>query len=102
WRTAEFEPEDPLGAPDQDPDNDGATNAQEFLTGTDPNDGSSTFRPQLTPGEENALTLAFELPVNRSFKIETSDNLGQWTPWDVPGNEGTPVPGGLIEFSVPT
>ncbi len=101
WRVSEFDPEDPAGAPDQDPDGDGSTNAQEFLAGTGPLDGSSAFRPQLTPGEENALTLSFELPVNRSFRIETSDNLGGWTPWDVPGNEGLPVPGGLIEFTVP-
>ncbi|RYD23255.1 MAG: hypothetical protein EOP88_04860 [Verrucomicrobiaceae bacterium] len=101
WRTGEFAPEDPAGAPDQDPDGDGSTNAQEFLAGTDPNDGASAFRPQLAPGEENALTLSFPLPVNRSFRIETSDNLGQWTPWDVPGNEGIPVPGGVIEFNVP-
>lgn len=101
WRAGKFEPEDPAGAPDQDPDGDGSTNAQEFLAGTGPLDGTSALRPQLKTNEENALTLGFTLPANRSFKIETSDNLGVWTPWDVPGNAGTPVSGGLIEFAVP-
>lgn len=102
WRVSEFEPDnDPAGAPDQDPDGDGVTNYQEFLAGTNPLNGASIFQPQLTAASGN-LTLNFSLPVNRSFHIETSDNLGQWTPWDVPGNQGTPVAGAPIQLDVPT
>jgi uncharacterized repeat protein (TIGR03806 family) len=102
WRADEFEPDnDPAGAADQDPDRDGSTNAQEFLAGTDPLDGSSAFRPQLAADAENLLTLGFTLPANRSFLIESSENLGAWTPWDVPGNAGLPTPGGAVEFAIP-
>lgn len=101
WRTENFEPDnDPSGAPDQDPDNDGMSNREEFLAGTDPLNSSSTFRPTLSG--QSPLALGFTLPANRSFLIETSDNLGQWTPWDVPGNAGIPVTGNPLEFTIPT
>jgi hypothetical protein len=42
--------------------------------------------------------------VNRSFRIETSTDLGQWTPWDIPGNQGLPVAAGEgdLTFQIPT
>ena len=99
WRAAEFEPDnDPSGEPGEDPDHDGLTNEQEFLAATDPHDGASAFRPQISG---DPLVLGFELPVNRSFRIDTSTDLGQWTPWDVPGNQGLPVAAGPIEFALP-
>jgi uncharacterized repeat protein (TIGR03806 family) len=101
WRIASFEPDDdPAGAPEMDADGDGAVNHQEYLAGTDPLSGSSRFKPTatVTGGE---LTLAFEVPVNRSYRIEISDNLAQWTPWDIPGNQGLPVSGGLIQITMP-
>ena len=100
WRNANFEPDsDPLGEPAADPDVDGDTNEEEFLAGTDPHSGTSTFRPaiSLVPPK-----LSFTLPVNRSFRIDTSSDLGQWTPWDVPQNQGLPVAGGLVEIAFPT
>ncbi len=103
WQASEFEPDnDPTGAADQDPDKDGISNAQEFLAGTDPLDAISAFRPRLTPNGGNSLSLGFTLPSNRSFLIETSTNLGQWTPWNVPGNAGLPTSGGVIQFTLPT
>jgi hypothetical protein len=99
WRIARFEPDaDPAGAPGEDPDGDGATNHDEFLAGTDPLDGASAFRPAIS-GEP--LKLGFTLPVNRSFRIDTSTTLGAWTPWDIPGNQGLPVAGGPLEFELP-
>ncbi len=86
------------GAPTEDPDGDGSDNQSEFLAGTLPLDGSSTFRPQLSG---SPLNLGFTLPANRSFLIETSATLGQWTPWDVPGNQGLPVAGDPISLPVP-
>ena len=99
WRISNFEPDnDPAGAPNQDPDGDGITNQDEFLAATDPRNGSSTLRPQISG---NPLKLRFPVPANRSFRVDTSTTLGQWTPWDIPGNQGIPVAGGLIEFTLP-
>ncbi len=99
WRIANFEPDaDPSGAPAMDPDGDGVTNQDEFLANTNPHSGSSALRPQVSG---NPLKLSFSLPANRSFRIDSSTNLGSWTPWDVPGNQGLPVAGGLIEFTLP-
>lgn len=101
WRISNFEPDnDPAGAPGMDPDGDGVTNQDEYLAGTSPLDGSSALRPLMTSADE-ALTLSFSLPANRSFKIHASQNLQQWTPWDIPGNQGLPVKGGPIQFTVP-
>ena len=100
WRGSNFEPDsDPAGAPGQDPDGDGFTNQDEFLAGTDPRNGASALRPTIS-GHPPAL--GFTLPVNRSFLIETTTTLGQWTPWDIPGNQGLPVAGGTIQLPVPT
>ena len=99
WRIANFEPDaDPSGAPGQDPDADGITNQDEFLATTHPRNGASALRPQIS-GEP--LKLRFPVPANRSFRIDTSTTLGQWTPWDIPGNQGLPVAGGTIEFALP-
>ena len=99
WRGSIFEPDnDPAGEPGEDPDGDGVTNEDEFLAGTGPLDGASALRPQVSG---DPLKLAFTLPANRSFRIDTSTDLGQWTPWDVPGNQGLPVSGGAIEFELP-
>jgi uncharacterized repeat protein (TIGR03806 family) len=98
WRDARFEAEDPDGGPGADPDGDGLTNHDEFLAGTSPLDAASSLRPAVTA---DPFQLAFDLPVNRSFRILTSTDLDQWTPWDVPGNQGLPVAGGRIEFDLP-
>lgn len=100
WRSSNFEPDnDPLGAPGADADADGSTNQDEFLAGTNPNSGASAFRPQVSLSPPK---LSFTLPVNRSFRVDTSDNLGTWTPWDIPQNRSLPVAGGLIELAFPT
>ncbi|WP_193211578.1 PQQ-dependent sugar dehydrogenase [Luteolibacter marinus] len=99
WRATNFEPDDdPAGQPGEDPDMDGRSNRDEFLAGTHPLDGSSFFQPKLAG---HPATLGFTLPANRSFRIDVSTDLGQWNPWDIPGNQGLPVAGGFIEFDVP-
>ncbi|MEK7950293.1 PQQ-dependent sugar dehydrogenase [Luteolibacter soli] len=99
WRNSNFEPDnDPSGDPAADADGDGLNNRDEFLAGTDPHNGTSAFRPVTSSPPSK---LSFTLPVNRSFRIDTSDNLGSWMPWDVPQNQGLPVAGGLVEIAFP-
>lgn len=101
WRATNFEPDnDPSGAPGMDPDGDGVTNQDEYLGGTNPLSGASALRPTVTRSGGN-VTLAFSLPANRSFRIDTSTNLAQWTPWDIPGNQGLPVGTLPIELTAP-
>jgi len=101
WRISNFEPDnDPAGAPSEDPDGDGMTNQDEYLAGTNPLSGASALRPSVISSSEG-FTLGFSLPANRSFKIHVSQDLQQWTPWDIPGNQGLPVKGGPIEFVIP-
>jgi uncharacterized repeat protein (TIGR03806 family) len=102
WRIAKFEPdEDPSGAPTEDPDGDGFTNREEYLAGTDPLGGGSRFTPTATVSA-GQVTLSFGVPVNRSYRIETSEDLGAWTPWDIPGNQPLPVAGGVVGITLPT
>ena len=101
WRLQKFgSSTSPEGAAGADPDSDGMDNQSEFLSDTLPKDGSSMLRPQIDASGGN-VKLSFNLPVNRSFLIKTSSNLGQWTTWDIPGNQGLPVAGGLVEITRP-
>jgi uncharacterized repeat protein (TIGR03806 family) len=101
WRISNFEPdEDPAGEPGEDADGDGFTNEEEYLAGTNPLSGASRFTPSATV-TEGEVTLSFEVPVNRSYRIETSGDLEGWTPLDVPGNQPLPVAGGLVEIALP-
>jgi mono/diheme cytochrome c family protein len=100
WRSLNFEPDnDPSGDPTADADGDGLNNRDEFLAGTDPHSGTSAFRPAISMSPPK---LSFTLPANRSFRIDTSGDLSQWTPWDVPQNQGLPVAGGLVEIAFPS
>ncbi len=101
WRLARFGSSSSAeGAADQDPDHDGMDNYSEFLAGTQPKDASSALKPQLVSSGGN-VKLSFTLPPNRSFTVKTSSDLGQWTPWEIPGNQGLPVAGGTIELTQP-
>lgn len=96
WRIANFgNSTSPEGAPGFDADGDEQDNNAEFLAGTSPLSGASQPRPQLdTVGPNIAFTL--DLPANRSFQIETTTDLVNWSLWDVPGNGGLQTPGGPV------
>jgi hypothetical protein len=99
WRQQQFgSTTSPEGDPLANPDDDESANQAEFLAGTAPLDGGSAFRPEIAVGS-NAVTMSFDLPALRSFQIETSTDLKTWTLWDVPGNDGLPVPGGHVSLS---
>jgi hypothetical protein len=101
WRAAEFlSGSSPQGAPTADPDGDGSNNQAEFLAGTDPLSGGSFPQTSVSLNGPQ-VSFTFDLPPNRSAIIEHSDNLQQWTPWNIPGNQGLPTQGGPRTFTGP-
>jgi hypothetical protein len=81
-----------------DPDNDGRSNREEFLSGTNPLSAGSILRP-LVNVDEGVVNLSFNLPANRSAQIDTSTDLTNWKLWDVPGNSALPSPAGGFSLS---
>jgi len=101
WRLATFGSlSSPEGAAGEDPDNDGSTNAEEFLTGTLALNGGSFFRPAVSRSGADVF-LDFSVPENRSVQAWTSDDLTDWSLWDVPGNGGIALPVGNSSISGP-
>jgi len=93
WRLEKFASNStPQGESTADPDGDGRTNQNEYLTATDPLNGNSFF--SASPAiSGNQFRLNFYVPANQSAQVETSDNLQTWTLWDVSGNHGIPRTG---------
>jgi glucose/arabinose dehydrogenase len=93
WRLATFASlESPEGAPSADPDGDGANNRAEFLADTVAWSGDSFPSLGLSlSGSE--MVLDFNIPENRSVQVETSDNLTDWSLWDIPANNGVALHG---------
>jgi len=101
WRLAVFgSANSPQGEPGFDADDDGQTNEAEFLTGTNPLAAGSAFAQQLS-SVANAVTLAFGLPANRSWQVETSADLQTWSLWNISGNGGLPHAGGPASVTGP-
>ena len=62
--------------PNLDPDNDGFTNYQEYLLGTDPNDPSSYFVLQAVPGDNEGETwLYWPSATGRTYTVKFSTNI---------------------------
>jgi uncharacterized repeat protein (TIGR03806 family) len=96
WQIANFgSTGDPAAAPDFDADGDGRTNRMEFLVRSDPK--SPDFERLIHFVPSGASTFEIHVPriFNRSVLIETSDDLLEWQPWNVPGNAADfPATGG--------
>lgn len=75
-----------------DGDGDGQSNRLEFLTGTDPSNPSSRWQSKLEHDGGRLLLVWPNVP-DRTIRIWKSTDLRTWTLWDVPGNNGVPLPG---------
>ena len=98
WRQQTFL--SPEGQPGADPDGDGISNEAEFMAGSLATNGGSFLRPAVRLSEA-AVSLDFTIPENRSVQVETSDDLTNWSLWDIPANDGIPLSGGATTFSGP-
>ena len=83
WRQTYFGTIDNTGtaADTSDPDGDGWTNAQEFITGTDPTNASSTLKISQLQVGVNDIVVSFQTVLGKTYRIERSDTLatGSWT-----------------------
>ena len=95
WRLAHFGTIDNTGnaADSADPDGDGWTNAQEFASGTDPNDRTSLLKVDQMKISGSDLLLSFPTVSGKTYRVERSDTLqtGSWATVqaDIPGTGGT-------------
>ena len=94
WELANFgSMNSPHGGPLDDPDGDGATNAREFVAGTNPNDAASVFRITTITPAPGGLILEFNSVTGRIYRVEWNDALttnGWMTLTNhVPGAAGT-------------
>lgn len=91
WRLAHFGTTADSGdaADDADPDGDGWTNLQEFVSGTDPNDPASVLKVTRMQADGNDIELSFPTVEGKTYRLERSATLavGSWTPVqeDIPG-----------------
>jgi glucose/arabinose dehydrogenase len=72
-----------------DPDGDHSVNYLEYLTATDPTNGSSNWKISMRHGP-NGPQLVYPLIANRGFEVQATPNLlanRSWAPLDVSGNE---------------
>jgi hypothetical protein len=58
-----------------DPDGDGWTNAQEFISGTDPNSRTSLLKVDQIQASGNDLNLRFPTVLGKTYRVECSETL---------------------------
>jgi hypothetical protein len=62
-----------------DKDGDGASNYDEFVTGTNPDDAASVFKiTSIARGDDAAVVLQFSHVETKAYRIWYSDNLAVW------------------------
>ena len=85
---------------DGDLDGDGATNLEEFRSGTNPKDAKSVFRLRfVSPIDLKSLRFQIHYAANRRYDLSVSSDLQQWIPV-APVAETFPAVG-WIELSAP-
>lgn len=86
WQNDEFsDMESSEADPSSDPDFDLSDNRFEYLTGTDPLDPLSFWRPNLEVSSEG-IQLRFSTVDQRTYTVLKSRDLDQWETWSVDGN----------------
>ncbi len=81
WRDLHFATTDPLGDKSADPDADGLDNYTEFLLGSPPLSGTSSWQASILP---SGPSLRFLHKAHRILSIESSNDLTDWTQWSPP------------------
>lgn len=84
----------------EDPDEDGLTNLEEYVAGTDPTDPSSFMRTVFDEGE--ILRIALHTATGRVYTLYSAPALNDQTIWTaVPGAENLPGTGGILWLDLP-
>jgi hypothetical protein len=66
-----------------DPDNDGHSNAQEQMAGTDPRDGNSVLRLSLTPVDETFYRIGWRAVPGKRYQLEYADgDIAEFKPFE--------------------
>ncbi|MEO8616840.1 MAG: LamG-like jellyroll fold domain-containing protein, partial [Luteolibacter sp.] len=82
WRVVNFDTINNTGnaADSADPDGDGWTNAQEYISGTNPNNRSSLLKISQTQASGSNMLVSFPTVVGKTYRVERSDTLqsGSW------------------------
>lgn len=89
-------------SPDDDPDQDGASNRLEFLANTDPNDARSVPRLTVSSFTDGMLSFTVNVSEARQYTLEhatTATPEGPWSPISTPLLIGEPIGEGIVSFS---
>jgi hypothetical protein len=87
WQLSHFgSTEAPEAAPEADPDEDGASNDLEYLTGTDPKQASEAWKISVRKTDD-AIQIIIPQVANRGIELQTSGDLFDWSVADWPGNQ---------------
>ena len=99
WRFQNFGTTTNTGnaADNADPDGDGWTNAQEFISGTDPNSRTSRLKIDQIQASGNDLVLNFPTIAGKTYRVESSDTLSADS-W-IPVRDGIPGTGNLVQIT---
>ena len=83
WQIANWPALGPSSSPLADPDQDGANNLREFLSGTDPKDSSSVLRMRLTMTRSGGL-LSWRTQPGLIYQVQKSVKFEGWTDYGPP------------------